>query len=253
MISIDETKCVGCKNCLLFCPDDAISYQDKRCSIDQDVCTQCGACLGSCPENAIEFTPDTNPLKIFQMAIGNPGAGTKITGGNSGRGGHEVKTLDVVPRQKNDEITINLDIGRPGVGVYLRDAEKIILALIGAGMKFAPGENFPLATIIPDKSTGKFRSDCLDMHFHTLLAEGIFKKDLLPDIMKALLAVEKEIDTVFTVGLVMPVDKNCFNPALEYFDDLGIPRPHRGKINVGLGRPWPPDLASLPGQSQPKE
>ena len=248
MISIAASKCAGCKNCILFCPDDAINYQDKRCSIDQLTCTQCGACLDSCPEKAIEFTPDSDPLKMFQMAISNPGAGTMITGGNSGRGGHEVKTLDVVPRQKNDEITINLDIGRPGVGVYLRDAEKIILALIRAGMKFVPSADFPLATIIPDKSTGKFRPDCLDMHFHTLLAEGIFKREQLPDIMKALLVVEKEIDTVFTVGLVMPVDKNCNNSALDCFDDLGIPRPHRGKINVGLGRPWAPDLSDLSGQ-----
>jgi hypothetical protein len=84
------------------------------------------------------------------------------------------------------------------------------------------------------------------MHFHTLLVEGIFKKDQLPEIMKALIRVGETIDTVVTVGLVMPVDKNCFNPVLECFDDLGLPRPHRGKINVGLGRPWPPDLSALP-------
>ena len=246
MIDINNSACVGCKNCLLFCPDDAIRYENGKCFIDKDVCTQCGVCLESCPENAIAFTPDTDPLKIFQLAISNPGAGTKITGGNSGRGGNEVKTLDVVPRQKNDEITINLDIGRPGMGVYLRDAEKIVLAVLGAGMKFMPGKDFPLATIIPDPSTGKFRPDCLDMHLHTLLVEGIFHKDTLPDIMKAILRVEKEIDTVVCVGLVMPVDANCWNESLACFDELGIPRPHRGKINVGLGRPWAPDLSALP-------
>jgi len=24
---------------------------------------------------------------------------------------------------------------------------------------------------------------------------------------------------------------------LEYLDELGLPQPHRGKVNVGLGRP----------------
>ncbi|MDR1889663.1 MAG: 4Fe-4S binding protein [Zoogloeaceae bacterium] len=246
MITIEKKLCTGCKTCLLFCPDEAIDYRDGKCFVDQTVCTQCGVCLENCAAQAIRFTPDTEELKIFQRAISNPGAGTTVTGGNSGRGGHEVKTLDVVPRQKNDEITINLDIGRPGVGVYLRDAERIVLALLEAGMKFLPGEDFPLATIIPDRKTGRFRPDCLDMHLHTLLVEGIFKQDKLPDIIRALQRVEKDIDTVICVGLVMPVDKNCRNSALDCLDTLGLPRPHRGKVNVGLGRPYPPDLSALP-------
>lgn len=53
----------------------------------------------------------------------------------------------------------------------------------------------------------------------------------------ALKKVSSEIETVFSLGLIMRVDENGFNPALNCLDDLGIPRPHRGKVNVGLGKP----------------
>ncbi len=35
----------------------------------------------------------------------------------------------------------------------------------------------------------------------------------------------------------------------DCLDELGIERPHRGKINVGLGRPYPPDLAVSPREA----
>jgi hypothetical protein len=230
----------------LFCPDDAIEYRDGVCSVDAKLCTLCGSCHGHCPSGALQPSTDLTELQIFQQAFGNPGAGTKVTGGNAGRGGQEVKTLDVSPRLKEDEISLCLDIGRPGVGVRMRDAERIVLALLAAGMEFLPGDAFPLATIIPDRKTGKFRPDCLDMRLHTLLMEGVFHKSKLPAVLKALQEVSREIDTVICPGLILAVDANCDNPALACLDDLGIPRPHRGKINVGLGRPFPPDLAKLP-------
>jgi hypothetical protein len=37
--------------------------------------------------------------------------------------------------------------------------------------------------------------------------------------------------------LISRVDENGNSKALAYLDELGIPQPHRGKVNVGLGKP----------------
>jgi len=245
MSYIHQAACTGCKTCILFCPDEAIDYHGDKCSVNTAVCTLCGCCHDKCPHGALHPSTDLTELQIFQQAFGNPGAGSKVTSGNAGRGGKEIKTLDVTPTLKENYVSICLDIGRPGVGVFLRDAEKLIMALVDAGMEFLPGD-FPLGTIIPDRTTGKFRPDCLDLHMHTLLAEGEFHKSKLPTVLKALQNVSAEIDTVVCPGLILPVDENCDNEVLRCLDELGIPKPVRGKINVGLGKPYPPDLSKLP-------
>ena len=61
------------------------------------------------------------------------------------------------------------------------------------------------------------------------------------DVFRALLKVEKEIDTVFSVGLISRVDENGNCRALEFLDELGIERPYRGKVNPGLGKPLSTD------------
>ncbi|WP_059250747.1 indolepyruvate ferredoxin oxidoreductase subunit alpha [Escherichia albertii] len=242
MSYIDQTSCTGCKVCLLFCPDDAIEYYDGKCSIDSKQCTLCGCCEGCCPFSAIYPTTNLTDLQIFQQTFGDP-RGSKVTGGNAGRGGKEIKTLDVKPTLKPDHLSICLDMGRPSVGLYLRDAEKIIMALMAAGMEFAEGD-FPLSTIIPDRTTGKFRPDCLDIHMHSLLTEGCFHKSKLPGVLQALKDVSTQIDTVLCPGLIFAVNENIENEeVLRCLDEQGIPRPVRSKINVGLGKPFSPDLS----------
>jgi hypothetical protein len=55
--------------------------------------------------------------------------------------------------------------------------------------------------------------------------------------MKALQKVAQEIDTVFSLGLIVVTDEHGETNALDCLDDLGVAQPHRGKVNVGLGRP----------------
>jgi hypothetical protein len=71
----------------------------------------------------------------------------------------------------------------------------------------------------------------------SVIIEGRCPEDRTKDVLKALQKVEKEIDTVFSLGLISRVDENGGCKALAYLDDLGLPRPHRGKVNVGLGKP----------------
>jgi Fe-S-cluster-containing hydrogenase component 2 len=244
MARINQDKCTGCKQCLIFCADGAISYSEGKCTVDQSVCTECYICLRHtiCPTGAFEPTELNTYIKQFQHVISDPAESHGIKKGVSGRGAQEVKTIDVTGRIKQGEISISIDMGRPGLGVYLRDVEKVAMALVEAGVEIPPGEKSPLGALMPDRTTGKLLPECLDYHFHSLIMEGTFASEQLPTVLKALQAVENKIETVFAVGLVMHVDENCYNKALDCLDELGIPKPHRGKVNVGLGRPLAADV-----------
>jgi len=54
---VDVDKCIGCKNCWLFCPETAIEWDEetKKPSFRYNSCKGCGLCANECPVNAIEM------------------------------------------------------------------------------------------------------------------------------------------------------------------------------------------------------
>lgn len=58
---------------------------------------------------------------------------TKATTGVPGRGTEEAKTNDVTGRTRIGEVGIAIDMGRPGIGVHMADAEKVAMAVAAAG------------------------------------------------------------------------------------------------------------------------
>ena len=50
---IDNTKCIGCLQCISVCPVDAISWDNGKIIIDEEKCIGCGLCVERCPVNAI--------------------------------------------------------------------------------------------------------------------------------------------------------------------------------------------------------
>jgi len=52
-IYIETNSCVGCGDCLLVCPVDAIQIIDGKAVIDAKVCIECETCIKSCTYNAI--------------------------------------------------------------------------------------------------------------------------------------------------------------------------------------------------------
>jgi NAD-dependent dihydropyrimidine dehydrogenase PreA subunit len=240
MTVINKELCNGCQTCQTYCTVDAIFFnkEEKKCYIDQVICTECYVCLRQkvCPKGAIEPIDLVGFYKQFQHVISDPVENHGVTG-VTGRGTEEVKTNDVTGRVKRGKVGICIDMGRPGLGVYLRDAEKVAMACAAAGVKLAPKEHTPLAALMPDLSTGKLIEECLDYHLLSVIIEGKCDEANLSGVLEALQQIEKEIDTVFSLGLILRVDEKGQTKALNCLNDLGIPQPHRGKVNVGLGHP----------------
>ncbi len=54
IISIDESKCTGCGQCIPDCPEGALQVIDGKARLVSDLfCDGLGACIGTCPEGAI--------------------------------------------------------------------------------------------------------------------------------------------------------------------------------------------------------
>ena len=61
--------CPECDNCLIFCPDAAISRQTGgRYKINYDYCKGCGVCVTECPRgkagNLLELVPETGAIAV---------------------------------------------------------------------------------------------------------------------------------------------------------------------------------------------
>jgi NAD-dependent dihydropyrimidine dehydrogenase PreA subunit len=235
---IDEEKCTGCRTCQRYCTVDAILFEDKKCHVDPSLCTECYVCLRMkvCPEEAIYPEEFGNFYKQLQHVLSDPVENHGVTG-VTGRGTEEVKTNDVSGRYRKGEVALSIDMGRPGLGVYLRDAEKVAMAAAAVGFELAPPEDTPLAAIMTDLKTGKLHDESLDYRLLSVIVEGKCKEEKLKDVLEALKVVSQNIDTVFSLGLISRVDENGLCASLSVLDEMGIPQPYRGKVNVGLGRP----------------
>ncbi len=242
MAQINQDKCIGCKRCQKYCSVDAIVFdtEKKKCFVDPNKCVDCYICIRQqkqfCPKESFEPSPLDTYYKQFAHVMSDPCENHGVTG-VTGRGTEEVKTNDVTGRVKKGQVGFCIDVGRPGVGTTLRDVEKIAMAIAGAGVQLLDASHTPLAALMTDVSTGKLKDDCLDTRLLSVIIEGSCPDADFKNVMKALMKVKDEIDTVFSLGLIMRVDKEGFNPVLNELDDLGIPKPFRGKVNVGLGKP----------------
>lgn len=238
MTQINREKCVGCKKCMTYCTVDAIHHDGEKCYVDETACTECYVCLRQhvCPKDAIEAVELNDFYKQFQHVMSDPVENYGVTG-VTGRGTEEVKTNDVSGRIKKGEVGICIDMGRPGIGVYLRDAETVAMACVKAGVKLATAEHTPLSALMPDLTTGKLVDECKDYHLLSVIIEGKCSEDGVKNVIAALKDVEKKIDTVFSLGLILRVDDQGQTKALDCLQELGVQYPFRGKVNVGLGRP----------------
>ena len=237
-MKIDAEKCVGCGVCLPYCNVGAISLQDDVAVVNDKVCVECWVCYRNqvCPQDCLTPTLLTSPGDVFKHVLSDPTVTSEGTG-VPGRGTEEAKTNDVTGRFSADSYGICIDMGRPGVGVYMRDVEKVAMAVAGAGVRFASPKETPLSGLMTDIRTGKICDEYLPVHVLSVIIEGICKRPSLGRVLEALLKVEKEIDTVFSLGIVSRSAGDGDEPLFKTLRQHGLEKPKRGKVNVGLGRP----------------
>jgi Fe-S-cluster-containing hydrogenase component 2 len=238
---VDAEKCVGCETCIPYCNVGAISMRDDVAVVDDKVCVECWVCYRNrvCPEDCFEPTPLQSPGDVFKHVLSDPTVTSEGTG-VPGRGTEEAKTNDVTGRYTRDTYGICIDMGRPGVGTYMRDVEKVAMAVAGAGVRFASSKETPLSGLMTDIRTGKIRDEYLPVHVLSVIIEGTCKREQLGEVLQALLQVEKEIETVFSLGIVSMAVGDGDEPLFETLREVGLNRPTRGKVNVGLGKPLIP-------------
>ncbi len=237
-MKVNADKCVGCGVCLDFCPVGAIKLVDGRAMVVEEECTECWVCYRNaiCPNRAFEPTPLETFGQVFKHVLSDPTETYQGTG-VPGRGTEEAKTNDVTGRYRPGFYGICIDVGRPGVGTYLRDVQKITEALAQVGVSFASPEENPLSAVMADLRTGKIRNDLLNVRVLSIIIEALCEANKLPAVLLALQKIAGEIDTVFSLGIVSVWDEAQNEHLARTLLAAGLPQPRRGKVNVGLGRP----------------
>lgn len=262
---IDPNKCVACGNCTYVCPMGAI-YIDpeiKRATVDRNECVECYACFNGLSQEHLNPTlvrtlrklfqlvrlrfdpePDVCPTAAFapedlqwprvvRRAFSDPRVPHESTG-VQGRGTEEVKTNDVTGRVKEGEVGFTIEFGRPGVGVWFHEIQKMTSALAKAGVAFE--KKNPITSLMTDMDSGTLREDILGEKILSAIVEIKVRVERTEEIIRLVREVEKQIDTVVAIGVGARCDEtgeeNVVAPILKR---LGY-KLERAKTNAGLGR-----------------
>jgi ferredoxin len=262
---INPNKCVACGNCTYVCPMGAI-YIDptiKRATVNRNECVECYSCYNGLSQEHLNPTMVRTMRKMFQMmrlrfdpepdvcptaafepdklewprtvrrAFSDPRVPHESTG-VSGRGTEEVKTNDVSGRVKQGEIGFTIEFGRPGVGVWFRDIQKMTWALAKAGVHFE--KKNPITSLMSDVATGTLREDIMGEKVLSAIVEIKTTIDRIEEIIELVRHVERDVDTVIAIGAGVRCDEsgedNVVAPILERLGYKLI----RAKTNTGLGK-----------------
>jgi ferredoxin len=264
-VKINPDKCVACGNCTYVCPMGAI-YIDptiRRAVVNRAECVECYACYNGLSQEHLNPTlvrlirktfqmmrvrfdpePDVCPTAAFEpeelvwprvvrRAFSDPRVPHESTG-IEGRGTEEVKTNDVSGRVAAGEVGFTIELGRPGVGVWMREIEQMCLRLGAAGVSFE--RRNPITSLMTDAVSGALREDILNEKVMSAIVEIKAPVERTEEIVRLVWEVEKELDTVVALGVGTRCgadgEDHVLAPILER---LGY-KLERAKTNTGLGR-----------------
>jgi ferredoxin len=263
---IDKDKCIGCAHCVPVCPMGAIRIgEDGLSDINEDICVECQACFKGMSKSRypqqptrflrgvlaffkLRFQPDpdvcpTSAITQDELAwprslrrtFSDPQMPHESTG-VGGRGTMEVKTNDVTGRVKEGEVGFAVEFGRPGVGVYFRDVDKVCQALaLAKNSSVVLQPQNPVTALMSDIDAGTLREDILNEKVLSCILE--FKMDVegMPDVLKAIEREVRKIDTVVSLGIAVRCDSEGNDNVRNQLTAMGYDA-WRAKINMGLGR-----------------
>lgn len=264
-MEINKNKCVGCGNCHAVCTMGVIYLDgDGKSVINQDECVECFTCyrvcrnegyrprfvrairkilalfrlgylaeVDVCPTGALT-PPELEWPRSVRAVFSDP---TTVHPGTGvpGRGTDEIKTNDVTGRLRKGEVGWVVEMGRPGIGAYFRDIEKVAMAL--AGLKPHFERNNPVTQLMVNPETGKIKDDVLNEKVLSAIIEVKTDLDRIPEFLQALEKVSKEVDTVISVGIASRCLSDGSIPHEEWVKKAGYKLSVNGKTNIGLGRP----------------
>jgi ferredoxin len=264
-MEIDKKKCVGCGNCHAVCTMGAIFLdEDGKSLVNQDECVECGNCyrvlrdegylpgwvrvirniltflrLGYlaeadvCPTGALS-PPTLEWPRSLRAAFSDPStvhAGTGV----AGRGTEEIKSNDVTGRIRHGEVGLVVEIGRPGTGARFREIEKVAMAMARLQVAFEPMN--PVTQLMKDTKTGEIKEEVLNEKVLSAIVEMKTRSGRIPEFLMELEKVQKEIDTVISVGIASRCLPDGSIPHEEWLEKTGHRLSPNGKTNLGLGRP----------------
>lgn len=261
---INQDKCVACGNCVPICPMGAIAIDPvkNRAQIDQESCVECFQCFRGMSQEHLNPTmvrtmrkvlgwmrlrfepePDVCPTASFEpdelvwprvvrRAFSDVTATHESTGIH-GRGTEEVKTNDVTKRVKPGEAGFVVEFGRPAIGVYFRDIQRMTMALARAGATFE--EKNPITQLMADRERGVIQSDILNEKVLSAIVEMKTPVSQAEHFIDIIEQVAPTLDTVVALGVSAVCDAEGRNQIEEIMLQRGYPI-IRGKTNLGLGR-----------------
>lgn len=264
-MNIDKKKCVGCGNCHAVCTMGVIYLdEDGKSTVNQDECVECFTCyrvlrnegyspwfvrtlrkvlsffrlgylaeVDVCPTGAI-----TPPVLEWPRSIRatfsdpttvHPGTGIP------GRGTEEIKCNEVTGRLRKGEAGLVIELGRPGIGAHFRDIEKVAMALARLNPHFESKN--PVTQLMINTETGKMKEEILGEKVLSAIIELKIKQERIPEFLQTLERVQKEVDTVISVGIASKCLADGTIPHEAWVKKAGYTLSPNGKTNIGLGRP----------------
>ena len=264
-MKINPNKCVACGNCTYVCPMGAI-YIDpviKRATVNSAECVECYSCFNGLSQEHLNPTVVRTMRKLFQMmrlrfdpepdvcptaafepdelvwprvvrrAFSDPRVPHESTG-VEGRGTEEVKTNDISDRVSVGEVGFTIEFGRPGVGVWFKDIQKMCWALAKAGVAFE--KKNPITSLMSDVPSGTLREDILGEKILSAIVEIKVPVARTEEVIRLVWQVEQQVDTVVAIGVGTRCDASGEDEVVApILERLGY-RLERAKTNIGLGR-----------------
>lgn len=231
---IDKELCEKCLDCLPVCPMAAILVKDREVVIDYEECVECGVCrrLRLCPENAIKQVEEIPYPRIIRAAFSDPTVTHEATG-VAGRGTEEMKTNDITNNFKRGEIGFSIELGRPGVGAYLKDLETVVKKVTSMGAIFA--KDNPVIPLITDPTTGSLRPEILGEKVLSAIVEFVADETKALDFIDELERfLNAELDTVATMSVIARADEDGNSDFLQRLKENGQEPYPNGKVNIGM-------------------
>ncbi len=265
-MEIDKKKCVGCGNCHAVCTMGVIYLdEDGKSVVNQDECVECNTCYRVCrnegyppwPVRAIRkllsffrlgylaevdvcptgaLTPRELEWPRSLRAVFSDPSTVHPGTGIAGRGTEEIKSNDVTGRIRQGEAGLVVEIGRPGIGAHFRDIEKVAMAVAQLQVAFEPMN--PVTQLMSDAKTGKIKEEVLNEKVLSAIIEMKTKLERIPEFLRKLEKVQKEVGTVISVGIASRCLPDGTIPHEEWVKKAGYLLSPNGKTNLGLGRPF---------------